>query len=192
MHSKNRILQCCLKFSSQIFILLQFLFYVHCLNCFKCPIKILHKKPNFYLYNGRMLYDFITFEQREIERECVWEATENSVKERFRIILQNTFTFIYLIEWCISIAKLNQTFSHQSITSYTIICSFVHLYAHLLILHATKIFRKNISSLFLVCFTNRNKFYRWNSLSVLPICHFTYINLRFPFKATSKLKMPKV
>ena len=127
-----------------------------------------------------------------MERECVWEATENSVKERFRIILQNTFTFIYLTERYILVAKLNQTFSHQSITSYTIICSFVHLYAHLLILHATKVFRKNISSFFLVCFTNSNKFYHLNSLSVLPLCHFAYINLRFPFKATSKLKMPKV
>ena len=125
----------------------------------------------------------------------MWEATENSVKERFRIILQNTFTFIYLTERyiaIIAIAKLNQTFSHQSITSYTIICSFVHLYAHLLILHVTKIFRKNISSFFLVCFTNSNKFYHWNSLSVLPICHFAYISISFPFKATSKLKMPKV
>ena len=82
-----------------------------------------------------MLYDFITFEQREIEREREREkeVTEKSVKERFRIILQNIFTFIYLTERYISLAKLNQTFSHQSITSYTIICSFVHLYAHLLI-----------------------------------------------------------
>ena len=138
-----------------------------------------------------MLYDFITFEQREIVRE-VREVTEKSMKERFRIILLNIFTFIYLTERYVSIAKPNQTFSHQSITSYTIICSFVHLYAHLLILHVTKIFRKNISSIFLVCFTNSNKLYHWNSLSVLPICHFAYINLRFPFKASSQLKMPRV